>query len=99
MEITEERMSRLLAGVKIDIGLASSTYYDERLKTYIESATAQIEREGVNLAEDSVDNNVIIQEYARWKWTTRDAPVAMPRPLRLSLNNLLMQQKMRRTEE
>ena len=92
-EISDERLERLLTGVKIDLGILNSTAYDNRLITYINAAVEEIEREGASLAEETVDGNLIIQAYAAWKWRTRSEPGAMPRALRYSINNLVFHQK------
>lgn len=78
----------MLAMLKIDLGI-TATAYDDRLTQYLESAKAEIEREGVTLSADSVtDCNLVIQ-YAAWMWRKRDTGEGMPRMLRWQLNNRL----------
>jgi hypothetical protein len=80
--MTDETM---LAMLKIDLGI-TTTAYDQRLAQYIETAKAEIEREGVTLSADSAtDGNLVIQ-YAAWMWRKRDTGDGMPRMLRWQLN-------------
>lgn len=92
-ESQSERLNRLLTGLKIDIGISSATIYDERLKAYLVNAMAEIEREGANISEETVESNQIIIAFAAWRWRTRDTQAGMPRALRYSLNNLVFSQR------
>lgn len=81
--MTDELM---LAMLKINLGIVT-TAYDERLAQYLETAKAEIEREGATLSADSVpDCNLIIQ-YAEWMWRRRDSGEGMPRMIRWQINN------------
>jgi len=81
--MTDETM---LAMLKINLGI-NTTAYDERLRQYLETAKAEIEREGATLSADSVpDCNLIIQ-YAEWMWRRRDSGEGMPRMIRWQINN------------
>lgn len=76
----------MLAMLKINLGIVT-TAYDERLAQYLETAKAEIEREGATLSADSVpDCNLIIQ-YAEWMWRRRDSGEGMPRMIRWQINN------------
>lgn len=81
--MTDETM---LAMLKINLGI-NTTAYDERLRQYLETAKAEIEREGATLSAGSVpDCNLIIQ-YAEWMWRRRDSGEGMPRMIRWQINN------------
>ena len=81
--MTDELM---LAMLKINLGIVT-TAYDERLAQYLETAKAEIKREGVTLSADSVpDCNLIIQ-YAEWMWRRRDSGEGIPRMIRWQINN------------
>ena len=81
--------SPMLAMLKIDLGI-TTTKYDARLAQYLESAKAEIEREGVNFASSlSVEDSNIIIQYAAWMWRKRDTGEGMPRILRWLINNRL----------
>lgn len=76
----------MLAMLKINLGIVT-TAYDERLAQYLETAKAEIEREGATLSADSVpDCNLIIQ-YAEWMWRKRETGEGMPRMIRWQINN------------
>lgn len=85
--------SSLLSGLKVDLGITTDAYND-RLITYLETAQARIEEEGIVL-NDSVEDTLLTVQYAAWMWRTRDTGKAMPRMLRLELNNRLFSRKMR----
>lgn len=83
----------MLEMLKIDLGITTKAY-DERLQKYITSAQAQIEREGITLSLESVDDMQLVVMYAAWMWRRRDAMEGMPRMVRYALNNRLFAQKM-----
>jgi uncharacterized protein YqeY len=83
----------MLEMLKIDLGITTKAY-DERLQKYITSAQAQIEREGITLSLESVDDMQLVVMYAAWMWRRRDIMEGMPRMLRYALNNRLFAQKM-----
>lgn len=83
----------MLTMLKVDLGI-TTTAYDGRLEQYISSAQAQIEREGITLSLESVDDMQLIVMYAAWMWRRRDTMEGMPRMVRYALNNRLFAQKM-----
>lgn len=85
--------SDLLGALKIDLGITSAAY-DTRLKTYLTNAMLQIEREGATLT-DQIDDQQLVIMYAAWLWRRRDTGEGMPRMVRYTLNNRILQEKMR----
>lgn len=92
----------MLNMMKIDLAMSgSTTVYDERLGQYIQTAKAQITREGYTFPADlSVDDMQVIVMYATWMWLRRDGEAgrygsgsSMPRSLRRMLNDKLFAQK------
>lgn len=81
-------MDNLLTMLKVDLGIQSSTAYDERLRQYITSAKSFIIREGVLTinASSPADAQLIVM-YAAWLWRRRDTMEAMPPALRVALND------------
>lgn len=88
-------METMLSMLKVDLGIMTTTIYDERLIQYLESAKTQIEREGAALDLTSVDDMQCIVMYAAWMWRRRDAGEGMPRMVRYWINNRVLGAKMR----
>lgn len=67
---------------------------DELLKTMLSQAEAAIRREGITLTEDDVESDMAVIQYAAYLFRRRaGTDTAMPRFLRLQLNNMLFSQK------
>ncbi len=86
--------STLLMMLKVDLGISTTTAYDERLTQYLATAQAEIAREGASLEDSSVDDMALVVMYAAWLWRKRDNMEGMPRMLRYALNNRIFQEKM-----
>lgn len=84
----------MLAMLKIDLGI-TATAYDTRLGQLLDIAKKEIEREGVTLHTNTVDDdaNLVIM-YAAWLWRRRDTMEGMPRMIRYALNNRVFAEKM-----
>ena len=79
----------MLQMLKIDLGITTNLY-DERLQQYLQTARAEIEREGVSLSpSDSVPDANLIVQYAAWMWRKRDTGEGIPRMIRWQINNRL----------
>ena len=89
----------MLEMLKVDLGI-SSTAYDARLNQYLESAQAEIIREGVTFPETlAVEDMQLIVMYASYMWRKRDGnETGMPRMLRYLLNQRVFSQKMKAGE-
>lgn len=85
--------STMLNGLKVDLGITTDAYND-RLLVYLQTAWARIEEEGASLT-DSVDDQLLVVQYAAWLWKRRDTGEGMPRMLRYALNNRIFSRKMR----
>lgn len=80
--------------LKANIGAIGSTLYDDLLLSLLTSAVSMIEREGITLDVDSVEDNNLIVGYAAWLFQQRETPdMQMPRWLRYNLNNKVLHQK------
>lgn len=86
--------SALLSMLKVDLGISTTTSYDERLRQYLATAQAEIAREGASLEATSTDDMALVVMYAAWLWRKRDNMEGMPRMLRYALNNRIFQEKM-----
>ena len=82
-----------LAILKKDLQLLNTTN-DEFLKQLIYMAEAAIRREGITLIEDDIESDMAVIQYAAYLFRKRaGTDTAMPRFLRLQLNNMLFSQK------
>lgn len=91
---------QLLAAVKTDKQISASAY-DTRLGELIASAKEAIAAEGVRTLNPSAsaEDAQLVVMYADWLWETRNsADAAMPRSLRVKLNNRVFGEKARETE-
>lgn len=87
-------MGQLLKMLKTDLGILTTTLYDERLTQYLQAAFNAIRQEGatsLNL-DDALDAQLIVM-YAAWLFRRRDAMEGMPRMVRWALNNRIMAEK------
>ncbi len=87
-------MGPLLTMLKTDLGILTTTLYDERLLQYLQAAYNAIRQEGattLNL-DDALDAQLIVM-YAAWLFRRRDAMEGMPRMVRWALNNRIMAEK------
>lgn len=65
-----------------------------QLSQYIRSSISFIEREGITLDYEAVDDCMLVVMYASWLYDKRkDGVSIMPRMLRYNLNNRLFAQK------
>lgn len=99
--VTNEQKSVLLKLFEVNQEL-DFTFYDEEAKSekedqlwvYLQAAINFIEREGIVLDFDELDDELLVVMYAGWLYDKRKDPTAqMPRMVRYNLNNKLFSQK------
>lgn len=93
--MTEEQKTALLSMLKVDLGIKSTTAYDERLSQYIEAADQAITEMGATLDYTVLKDNHLVVMYAAWTWRKRDSGEGMPRMLRYALNNRIFSEKVK----
>lgn len=87
-------MDMLLTLLKTDLGIRTSTAYDDRLRQLLISAKSSIIKEGATSIDEFVpDDGQLIVMYAAWLWRRRDEMNGMPRMLRWALNNRIFSEK------
>lgn len=92
--MTDAQITSILKSLKVDLGILSTTAYDERLTEIIKASYQMIVREGVStLNADTLEDAQLIVMYAAWTWRRRDSGDGMPRMLRWALNNRIMSEK------
>ena len=84
----------MLAMLKTDLGISTSTAYNTRLEQLLTVAQSAIIEEGASTLDvsDPLDMQLIVM-YAAWLWRRRDDMSGMPRMLRWTLNNRIMSEK------
>ena len=84
----------MLAMLKTDLGIITSTAYDARLTQLLTAAESAIRKEGASTldASDPLDQQLIVM-YAAWMWRRRDSMEGMPQMLRRALNNRVFREK------
>ena len=95
--MTDAQLSKMLAMLKIDLGVSAMAYND-RLKEYLRSAAKRIETEGITLDGDDMSDCQLVVMYAAWMWRKRDfsdGAAGMPRMIRYALNNRLFKEKVK----
>ena len=87
-------MDQLLTMLKTDLGILTTTLYDQRLTQYLQAAYTAIRQEGATTLslDDALDAQLIVM-YAAWLFRRRDAMEGMPRMVRWALNNRIMAEK------
>lgn len=92
--MTDEQITRLLKSLKVDLGILSTSAYDERLTEIIKSSFQMIVREGAaTLNADVLGDAQLIVMYSAWIWRRRDTGEGMPRMVRWELNNRILSEK------
>lgn len=87
-------METLLAMLKTDLGIRTSTAYDERLTQLLTAAKTAIINEGATTIDETApDDAQLIVMYAAWLWRRRAEMTGMPRGLRWALNNRIFAEK------
>lgn len=62
--------------------IQGDTSLDDVLSIRLEAAAGDLERTGIHL-DDSMDDLVLLVDYATWQYQSRDKPGGMPEWLRL----------------
>ncbi|MBR2555166.1 MAG: hypothetical protein IKE94_09925 [Aeriscardovia sp.] len=92
--MTDAQVTSILKSLKVDLGILSTTAYDERLTEIIKSSYDMIVREGAStLNADTVEDAQLIVMYSAWIWRKRDSGEGMSRMLRWALNNRILSEK------
>ena len=93
--MTTEQITELLSMLKVDLGIMSTTAYDERLSQYLENALDSIKEEGATIDLAVLKDKQLVVMYAAWTWRKRESGEGMPRMLRYALNNRIFGEKVK----
>lgn len=89
MTLTDNQKANLTRLLKFDLQKMSD-HQDDYLGELIDEAIARIETEGITPNEENAEDRGLIRQYAAWLYRSREkdpAASAMPRALRIGLNN------------
>lgn len=92
--MTTEQIAAILSRLKTDIGIKSTTAYDERLGQIIKSSYQAIKEEGASTLDPNNERDIeLIVMYSSWVWNGRRTGDDMHRMLRWNLNNRIFSEK------
>jgi hypothetical protein len=78
--------------------LASDTSLDTYLTQRIQAADSELERTGIRLQANDVEDQVFLADYVAWQYQNRDKPGSMPEWLKLRRRERWLQQRQRDEE-
>ncbi|WP_163102257.1 hypothetical protein [Peribacillus alkalitolerans] len=79
----------LLSLLKLDLGITHNLR-DAYFNNHLEKSQNEIEREGIVLNFSSVDDQMLVVDYAAWTYRKRQEDVPLSRNLRSRLNNRII---------
>lgn len=99
--ITDEQLENLVTMLQYNEEIILDFMDDDakamlttQLSQYVQTAANFIEREGITLDLEQIDDSMLVVMYASWLYDKRkDGVSIMPRMLRYNLNNRLFAQK------
>ncbi len=85
-------MEEVLKLFKIDIGI-THTLRDDAFKKLIQAAQKEIEKKGFKLDLTDVEDQMLLSDYAAWKYRKRQEDVGMSRNLQLQIRNRVVKER------
>lgn len=85
---------RILSILKIDLQICVN-HYDTLLQGFIMTAEEALAREGVDLSEETQEDEMLVEQYAAWLARKRKDNTSMSRMLRWQINNRIFQDKVK----
>nr|DAY63880.1 MAG TPA: Head Tail Connector Protein [Caudoviricetes sp.] len=83
-------METVLQLLKMDLGI-SHTGRDTFFKALLESSQKEIEKKGFKLNLEDVEDQVLLSDYASWRYRKRTEDVPMARNLNLRIKDRIVQ--------
>ena len=84
------KIDTLLQLLKIDLGITHSLR-DEYFMTLLQSSKKEIERKGVTLEMNHMDDQMLVVDYAAWVYRNRQNNLPLAPHLRFRIHNRLIQ--------
>lgn len=87
--MNEQTKATLLTLLKIDLGITHNLR-DALFNNLLDSAQQEIERTGIVLDFNSVDDQMLVVDYAAWTYRNRGSDVGLSRNLQIRIKNRLI---------
>lgn len=78
--------------LKMDLGITHSVR-DEFFSSLLEGAKVEIARKGITLHMDSIDDQVLVSDYAAWSYRKRQEDVPLANNIQLRLRNRIVKER------
>lgn len=85
----ESMKPTLLSLLKIDLGITHNLR-DALFNNLLDSARQEIERTGIVLDFNSVDDQMLVVDYAAWTYRNRGTDIGLSRNLQIRIKNRLI---------
>ena len=95
--MADKTTARCLELLKLDLGIKNTSkdlYYNSLLAT----AQKELKRKGIELDENSVEDAMLISDYAAWCYRKRTENVPLPVNLQLRIRNRIVSARARRKD-
>ncbi|WP_342546123.1 hypothetical protein [Lysinibacillus sp. FSL K6-4013] len=84
--------SIILTLFKIDLGI-THTARDDYFSKLIEGTINEIERKGIKLNCENVDDQMLVADYAAWTYRKRQENIPISRNIQLRLKNRIVRER------
>lgn len=84
--------SIILSLLKMDLGI-THTARDTYFTALINSAIQEIERKGIVLDGESVDDQMLVADYSAWTYRKRQEDIGLPKNISLRLRNRIARKR------
>lgn len=85
-------MDEILTLFKIDIGITHKLR-DEYFKKFLAAAQKEIESKGITLGLNDVEDQMLLSDYAAWKYRKRQEDVGMSQNLKYRVRNRVVKER------
>ena len=87
--MADETTVSCLELLKLDLGI-KNTSKDVYYNSLLEAAQKELERKGISLEKNSVEDAMLISDYAAWCYRKREENIPLPVNLQLRIRNRIV---------
>ncbi len=87
--MADETTVSCLELLKLDLGI-KNTSKDVYYNSLLEAAQKELERKGISLEKNSVEDAMLISDYAAWWYRKREENIPLPVNLQLRIRNRIV---------